>query len=135
MRPHLGERVSSFPGRHEAPPLNSKRLTIVYLRTIARAMELSTKGSVTETRQMIKGKIIGSGREPRNVQVLIEEDESCAEFVFLMDMSGVFVGPELILHPHKEESAGSGAETHEQPEEGETVDESHVSHLEETLAD
>ena len=116
-------------------PLNSKRLTIVYLRTTARAMELLTKGSMTETRQMIKGKIIGSGREARNVQVVIKEDESGAEFVFLMDMSGVSMGPELILHPHKEESAGSGAETQEEPEEGETADESHVLHLEETLAD
>ena len=50
-------------------------------------------------------------------------------------MSGVFIRPEVTLHPHKEESGGSGAETHEEPEEGETVDESHVSRLEEPLAD
>ena len=42
---------------------------------------------------------------------------------------------ELILHPHKEESGGSGAETHEEPEEHETADESRVSRLEEALAD
>ena len=45
------------------------------------------------------------------------------------------MGPELILHPHKEESGGSGAETHEEPEEGETANESHVSCLEEALPD
>ena len=45
------------------------------------------------------------------------------------------MGPELILHPHKEENGGSGAETHEEPEEGETADESRVSRFEEGLAD
>ena len=65
---------------------------------------------------MIEGKLIESRREPTNVQVVIEEDESVAKFVFMMDMSGVFMGPELILHPHKEDSGGSGAETHEEPE-------------------
>ena len=42
-------------------PLNSKRLTSVYVQTIARAMELSTKGSVAETRQMIEGKLSAVG--------------------------------------------------------------------------
>ena len=37
--------------------------------------------------------------------------------------------PELILHPHKEESGGSGAETHEEPEER------RVLRLEGSLAD
>ena len=50
-----------FPATTRPLPLNSKRLTRVYLRTIARAMELTTKGSVTETRQMIEGKLIESG--------------------------------------------------------------------------
>ena len=68
-------------------PLNSKHLTRVYLQMIARAMELTTKGSVTESRQMIEGKLIESGQELRDVQVVIEEDESDTEFVFLIDMS------------------------------------------------
>ena len=73
-----------IPSHHEAPPLNSKHLTSVYLWTIARAMELTTKGSVMETRQMIEGQMIESGQEPMNVQVVIEEDESGSEFVLLM---------------------------------------------------
>ena len=75
-------------------PLNSKRLTGVYVQTIARAMELPTKGSVTETRQMIEGKLGDVGREPTNVQVIIGEDDDGAEFVSLVDVSGVFLGPE-----------------------------------------
>ena len=74
-------------------PLNSKCLMSVYVQMIARAMELPTKGSVAETRQMIKGKLSDIGREPTNVQVVIEEDEGGAEFVSLMDVSGVFTGP------------------------------------------
>ena len=51
-------------------PLNSKCLTSVYLQMIARAMELMTKGSVTETRQMIEGQLIESGWEPMNVETM-----------------------------------------------------------------
>ena len=49
-------------------PLNSKRLTSTYVQAIARAMELPTKGSVTETRQMIEGKLGDDDRESTNVQ-------------------------------------------------------------------
>ena len=112
-----------FPAAMRPLPLNSKSLTSVYVWTIAKVMELTRKGSVTETRQMIEGKAV------------IEKEESGTELVFLMDLSGVFMGPELILHPHKEENGGSGAETHEEPEEGESADGDRVSHLEEALAD
>ena len=63
-------------------------------------MELPTKGSVAETQQMIEGKLSAVGREPTNVQVIIEEDEDGAELVSLTDMLGVFLGPETIYHPH-----------------------------------
>ena len=46
-----------------------------------------------------------------------------------------FLGPELILHLHKEESNDSGAVTHKEPEEGESADGSRVSCLEEALAE
>ena len=116
-------------------PLNSKRLTNVYVQTIARAMELTTKGSVAETRQMIEGQLSEIGREPMNVQVAIGEDESGAEFVSLMDVSGVFLGPVSIVHPREEESGGGGAETQEEHEGGESGDGNSVSHLAEALAD
>lgn len=38
-------------------PLNSKRLTAVHLRTIAKAMDLSTTGSADQVRQVIEGKL------------------------------------------------------------------------------
>ena len=67
--------------------------TGAYVQAIARAMELPTKGSVTETRQMIEGKLGDDDRESTNVQVLIEEDGHGAEFVSLVDVNGVFLGP------------------------------------------
>ena len=71
-----------FPATTRPLPFNSKHLTRVYLQKIARAMELKTKGSVTATRQMIEGKLIESGRESMNVQVVIEEDESAPSSFF-----------------------------------------------------
>ena len=117
-------------------PLNSKRLTGVYVQTIARAMDLPTKESVTETRQMIEGKLGDVGREPTNVQVFIGEDDDGAEFVSLVDVSGVFLGPEL-LYPRGEVSGGVGAETHGDSGDSEDDEETHqsrVSQLEEALA-
>ena len=45
------------------------------------------------------------------------------------------MGQELFPHLHKEESGGSGAETHEEFEEGEAKDQSLVLRLEEAPAD
>ena len=66
-------------------PLNSKRLTITYLCKITQAMELPVSVSGEQFRQLIEGKIIGMGKEPRNVQVLIKEVESGDEHLFLQD--------------------------------------------------
>ena len=112
-------------------PLNSKRST-GYVQAIATAMELPTKGSVTETKQMIEGKLGDEDRESANVQVLIEEDRDGAEFVSLVDVNGVC--PEPILYPREELSDGGGAETHGDSEERGTVDRSDVVHLEGELA-
>ena len=86
--------ICEFPASMRPILLNSKLLTSVYLRTITRTMELMMKGSVTETRQMIEGQLIESGREPMNVLVVMKEDKSGSELVFLMDMSGLF-GPKI----------------------------------------
>ena len=49
-------------------PLNSRCLTAETLNRIARVLELPTRGSTDETRQLIKGKL-GEEYEPRNTQV------------------------------------------------------------------
>ena len=50
-------------------PMNSKRLTKTYLSRIAEKLELPTKGSVKETRQIREGKLLEMGKVPHNVQV------------------------------------------------------------------
>ena len=144
MSEEIESHEASAEGARESPrgvriakrplPLNSKRLTGAYVQAIARAMELPTKGSVTETRQMIEGKLGDDDRESTNVQVLIEEDGHGAEFVSLVDVNGVFLGPEPILYPREELSDGGGAETHGESEEDETEDRSDVVRLEGELA-
>ena len=49
------------------PPLNSKHLTSTYVQAITRVMELPTKGSIMETRQMIEGKLGDNDQESMNV--------------------------------------------------------------------
>ena len=69
-----------------------------------------------------------------SLHVLIEEDGHGAEFVSLVDVNGVFLGPEPILYPREELSDGGGAETHGESEEDETEDRSDVVRLEGELA-
>ena len=48
-------------------PLNSRRLTGTLLRMIAQAITLLTNVPPDELRQLIEGKLIAMGNEPRNV--------------------------------------------------------------------
>ena len=68
---------------------------------------------------MIEGKLSDVGREPTNVQVIIQEDEDGAEQVSLTDVLGVFLGPEPILYPREEASGGGRAEDREEPQDEE----------------
>ena len=52
--------------------LNSSRLKGAQLRLLAEAMNLPTKASIEETRQLIEG-ALGQNREPAMVQVIIQE--------------------------------------------------------------
>ena len=57
-------------------PLNSKRLRIVHLQRIAESMELPASGTAAVTRQLIEGKLMEMGKEPRNAQVVIQSENS-----------------------------------------------------------
>ena len=143
MSEEIESHEASAAGAHESPcgvriakrplPLDSKRLTGAYVQAITRAMELLTKRSVRETRQMIEGELEDDDRESMNVQVLIEEDGDGAEFVSLVNMNGVFLGPEPIFYPREELSDSGGAETHGESKD-ETVDRSDVVRFEGELA-
>lgn len=77
--------------------MNSKRLMAAYIKAIARNMELPTNASTDEVRQLIEGKLEEEGREPRNVQVIVQEPlegtrDAAREYarLFLVDETGVF---------------------------------------------
>ena len=72
-------------------PLNSRRLSTAVLRKIAHAMGLPVSVTGNELRQLIEGKLIATGREPKSVQVLIGMSESGEESLGLQDEAGVFV--------------------------------------------
>lgn len=50
-------------------PMNSKRLIKTYLSRILGKLELLTKASAEEMRQIIERKLLEIGREPHNVQI------------------------------------------------------------------
>ena len=91
-------------------PINSKRLTKTYLSRIAEKLELATKASAEETRQIIEGKLIEMGREPCNVQIELELREDKG-LILLRDADGVF----LEVEPHVQEplKSDSGSESGE----------------------
>ena len=80
-----------------------------YLSQTAEKLKLPTKASAEETRQIIEGKLLEMGREPRNVQIELELREE--EFILLRDVNGVF----LEVEPHVQEplKSGSGSESGE----------------------
>ncbi len=88
------ESMEDFPvGRTFA--LNSRRLGAAYVKEIAKGMGLPTKAAGDELRQLIEGHLSEEGREPPNVQVIIEEktrqEKGKAYWcLYLADDSGVF---------------------------------------------
>ena len=83
-------------------PLNSKRLTAGQLRRLAVALGVPSSGSPADIRLIIEGKLTELGREPQNVQVVMEEGTPTAG-LRLQDESGTFVTVEAEEPTHPEE--------------------------------
>ena len=76
-------------------PLNSKRLTAVHLRAIAKAMDLSTTGSTDQVRQMIEGKLqTDEARDISSTLVILTESPMISTVLSLVDSGGVFLETE-----------------------------------------
>ena len=67
-------------------PLNSKKLVISQLRQPATPLEISAEGSASKLRQVIDGKLIKLGHEPRNIQVVVSNVDSK---LYLVNDSGI----------------------------------------------
>ena len=72
-------------------PLNSRRLTGALLKQLADGMGLPISGSLDSVRQLIDGKLEELGRDPRNVQVILQEHGSQGTHISLQDEEGVFL--------------------------------------------
>ena len=111
-------------------PLNSKRLMAGQLRCLAVALEVPSSGASADIRLIIEGKLIELGREPHNVQVVIDEGTPMAA-LDLQDESGTFLTV-LAEDPVDSEHAGDTVESeHETSEEDDN--EENVSSLKQAL--
>ena len=79
-------------------PLNSKKLTGILLRQLARGLQIeSTAGtSVAELCQLVEGQVEDLGHEPRHMQVVHTEVEHGVQ-VCLRDADGTFLTVEPLL--------------------------------------
>ena len=104
---------SSIPlPRGRLLPLNSKRITSTFIRVLAKGLGLPTEASAEDLRRMIEGKLTEEDREPRNVQVLIQDTEGGgATRLLLQDENGIFLTLENV--------AGRGRGDKDDPEEPE----------------
>ena len=93
-----GGSLSPRGSRWRTVPLNSRRVTAPILRCVAVNLGVPTSASAEELRQMIDGRLIEQGREPRDVQAVIEPGGTDAlEHVLLQDNDGVFLEADLVL--------------------------------------
>ena len=95
-------------------PLNSRHLSTIHLKRLATAIDMPTSANGDKVRQMIEGRLIAQGREPRNVQVVLgatHDDE-----FYLEDLEGRFLmvesaAPADEVESSEHDSAGSQTET------------------------
>ena len=117
------ERYGEMAAPDRPLPLNSKRLLAAHVRQLARTLELPTTASANEIRQMIDGKLTEMGREPPNVQVVVQRElgGTLRARLYLQDESGVFMESEPAPEPHShgnaEESDEELSDQGEEPEE------------------
>ena len=67
-------------------PLNSKKIVVSQLRRLASMLELPSEGTSATLRQVIEGKLVELGHEPRNTQVIVASVDST---LYLVDESGI----------------------------------------------
>ena len=73
-----GTRTSDRGGApfEQVFPLNSRRLTAVLLRRIAKKLQLPTTAALEELRQMVEGKLADEGEDPMDIQVVVKDTET-----------------------------------------------------------
>ncbi len=113
-------------------PLNSKRLTSVLLKQVARAMGVLTAASGDDLRLLLSGKLEEQGREPMNVQVVLKEVEGDVH-LSLHDEDGEAPLPDK-EPPDETSRGGGGAEGESSEDEIATLSEALAKSQEENVA-
>jgi len=73
--------------------LNSRKLVLEQLRMLAVMLGVTTKATSAQTRQLIEGKLLERGYEPRNVQVVVSQENGR---LHLVNNDGIIAaGPEM----------------------------------------
>ena len=85
-------------------PLNSRRLVASQLHRLAGILGLPTSSSLASTRQLIEGKLLEMGCEPKNVQV-IESDEDAR--LYLVTDDGVISEESAEVNTHVSDTSGA----------------------------
>ena len=98
-------------------PLNSRRLTCFYRRSIAKAIGLPTAGTAEETRVIIEGRLTEMEQDPQNVQVVVRSSPH-GETLSLRDVDGTFVDTTVALEDPDENDAGGGGNGEQRSEPG-----------------
>lgn len=105
---------------HKRFPLNSKRLTALHLRALARALELPITGSADQLRQCIEA-VVARDHEYQNVVVTVRETLKMECVVALTDSDGEFVVCDPVYRVarrvHFEEEAPGSEELRQQLDE------------------
>ena len=106
-------------------PLNSKRLISGQLQALAKILGLPGGASMEETRQLIEGKLIELGHEPRNVQVIVKEDKQ----IFLVDDKGIITEGIITFTKHVSNDSMMLLQGHvSETEEHVSIIQDHVNH-------
>jgi len=106
-------------------------VTALVLRTVAARLGLPTSVSPEELRQMIDGKLTDQGREPRDIQVVVERGTTEAKGpgrVLLQDDEGPFLDAELPTAESVESPASPVKDTHAIPSSAGVTDERDPNH-------
>ena len=90
-----------FP-EENAYPLNSKKLVADQLHRLAGMLGLPSSSTGSSTRQLIEGKLLQMGKEPRNVQVILSDE---GRRLYLVNDDGV-----IIVEP--KHMSNTGVRTH-----------------------
>ena len=88
-------------------PLNSKRLTGVLLKQLAAALDVPTTATTEDLRRLINGKLTDLGREPMNVQVVLQRS-SKGTTLTLRDVGGDFMEAKPVESESEDDGDGEG---------------------------